>query len=327
MKHHDPNLVTPIYVKTDPDTPQPEEDVYYVLSAEGLFLCRNHPFFSSSVPARDWPGELAPQDTFLRLDYPKVPQRLMELAVAFFAWIGKKYDAEAALLLAWDEQAKEVHLIVPEQLTTVFRNYWGDRYPTGVRYDAPPKLPEGWIIFGDLHSHVDGAAYASWVDKNDETYRAGLHIVVGRVHQEPPEFHVEAIVDGARFTVKPELVLEGYQRRAATVPQRWLEMVKVELVCYRHGRKCVTVLNTSAPDGGAPQAEDDGEDAEDVTSAAETHHDEERRRPGCDEGDDGHDTSGTEVKKIVLQLPAPKEGQDDSIVGQEAMNGQVAIKD
>ena len=34
-------LTTPLYVKTDPDMPWPEdENAFYVLSADGLFFCR-----------------------------------------------------------------------------------------------------------------------------------------------------------------------------------------------------------------------------------------------------------------------------------------------
>ena len=85
-------LVTPIYVKTCSQTPWPErEKMFYLLAANGLFLCRNHPFFQSCVPAGSGPGELATQEAFFDIKYPKVPRHLLELTVGFFAKLGKKY--------------------------------------------------------------------------------------------------------------------------------------------------------------------------------------------------------------------------------------------
>ena len=52
MKHPDPNLSVPIYVKSADDMPWPaEEKAFYLLSREDLFICRNNRWFTSSVPA------------------------------------------------------------------------------------------------------------------------------------------------------------------------------------------------------------------------------------------------------------------------------------
>ena len=78
-------LVTPIYLKTENDMPWPEEkNAFYLVSKEGLFFCRNSRFFKSCVPARGGPCELANQEAFLELQYPMIPQDLVELAVGFF---------------------------------------------------------------------------------------------------------------------------------------------------------------------------------------------------------------------------------------------------
>ena len=215
MKFVNPDLITPIYVKTRSNMPWPEkEQAFYLLARDGLFFCRNSRFFQSCVPARSGPGELAGQDAFLEFQYPRISQALLELAVGFFEKAKQRYGREAALLLAWDYRTKQVRLLVPRQRCTVYRNYYGT-YPIGVHYELPAELPEDSFIFGDIHSHVDGSAYASATDKEDEHHRPGLHIVVGRIGDEPPEFHIEATVDGMRFEVDQELVLEGYRRRAA----------------------------------------------------------------------------------------------------------------
>ena len=83
--------------------------------------------------------------------------------------------------------------------------------------------------FGDVHSHVHYAAYASSTDKADESHSAGLHVVVGRIQNEPPEIHAEAVVDGMRFVMDPQEVIVDYARRRTQIPDEWLARVVVEV--------------------------------------------------------------------------------------------------
>ncbi len=219
MNHAKLKLITPIYLKTENSMPWPEErDVFYLVTRDGLFFCRNNRFFKSCVPARGGPGELANQEAFLDFQYPKIPQALVELAVGFFDQVNQKYRSEAALLLAWDESIQQVRLLVPKQICTVYQSD-NSTYPIGVHYEFPARLPKDSFIFGDIHSHVDGAAFASLTDKHDEYHRPGLHIVVGRIGEEPPDFHIEASVDGMRFGVDPDQVIAGYRGRVGVSPK------------------------------------------------------------------------------------------------------------
>ncbi|MBI2926278.1 MAG: Mov34/MPN/PAD-1 family protein [Verrucomicrobia bacterium] len=230
MKLPSEKLLTPFHLKTASDVPWPaDEKLFYLLTANGLFRCRNHPFFRSSVPVNDWPAELAAHRPFLKLSYPKIPQRLFERVIGFFARIGDDHGAEAAVLLAWHKTAHRLEVIVPEQCTLVGTTWSGRPFPVEVRYEIPP-LPPDLMLIGDIHSHVDMPAYASAMDKDDELHRPGLHIVVGRLSLEPPELHIEVTVDGTRFQVHdPKLVLAGYHhRRPHEVPQEWIAKVKVE---------------------------------------------------------------------------------------------------
>jgi PRTRC genetic system protein A len=230
MQPEPSGLLTPIYHKTSADMPWPKDAVFFLLAANGLFLCRNHPLFRSCVPARRWPGELAPQQEGLTPQFPKVPQTIVEAAVGFFARVAELHQAEAAALLTWDKASGAVRLFIPQQRCTVEETSRGDRYPLGVRYDLPTRLPDGVILLGDIHSHPDMSAFASHTDCADEDYRAGLHIVVGRLDREPPQFHAEAAVDGIRFRLDPAQVLGGYARRRQAVPQNWLERVTIKLL-------------------------------------------------------------------------------------------------
>lgn len=230
MNSPNDRLHTPIFVKSGDEMPLPEESpVFHLITRDGLFRCRNHPFFRSSVRVDEFPSELAAHRPYLKLRYPKLPRKLLEQIVGFFSIVGRRHGSEAAVLLAWDRTAEEIVPIVPEQTGIVGRGWHGDPFPMELLYEIPP-LPPQWTLIGDLHSHVDGPAYASTQDKSDEEYRPGLHLVVGRLRFEPPEFHCEVTVDGARFTV-PDLgmVSAGYdRRREREVPVEWLDKLTVK---------------------------------------------------------------------------------------------------
>jgi hypothetical protein len=229
-------LLTPILLKTSDDMPWPEEEsVFQLVTADGLFLCRNHKFFTSSVPTDRWSPELGAHAPFLRLRYPRLPQRMFERIVGFFAVIGETFGAEAAALLAWNEPERRVEVVVPKQRSFVSSGWSGRCYPLSVEYDVPP-LPDGWMWIGDAHSHADEAAFASAQDAKDEHHRPGLHIVVGRICSDP-EFHIDATVDRMRFRIQTlETVVEGYSRpRIAEVPTEWINNVEVCRWTSQHG--------------------------------------------------------------------------------------------
>lgn len=222
------SLVTPIFAKQTDDEPWPEDKVFYLVTADGLFLCRNHSFFRSCVPARRWPGELAHQSARLDLTYPPIPQAMLQQIVGFFHAAWQMFGSEAAVLVAWNQLQERVELIVPTQTVTVCKNAWGDVFPIGVHYEIPADLPPHLNVFCDIHSHGDMEAYTSTTDAEDETFRAGLHIVVGRLDQPAPQFHVAAVVDGTRFKVPVEQICGSYEERDDTFPQDWLRQITVK---------------------------------------------------------------------------------------------------
>jgi len=222
-------LLTPIYLKLTSEMPWPEhEKVFHLLSRDGLFICRNHPFFRSSAPTHVGPAELAPHEPSLRLSYPRVPQRLFEKIIGFFARIGMKYGAEAAVLLAWNRDTNALEVIVPEQTSIVSSNWTVRPYPIEVHYEIPP-LPPHLMLVGDLHSHGCEDPYFSTMDKQDDLHRPGLHVVVGNVDRELPLWLLEVVVEGTRFKVNDaSLVIEGFERRRMhEVPLEWEQKVKI----------------------------------------------------------------------------------------------------
>lgn len=222
-------LLTPILAKASEELPWPQDErLFYVLAREGLYLCRENEFFRSCVKAKDGPSELYPQQPFFEPRFPEIPPALIERAVGFFTRIADLHGSEAAALFVWDRGKRRVRLVIPEQTATMGGSGPAYRYPIGVHYDPPADLPPDQVVFGDIHSHVNYAAYASYTDVKDELHSAGLHVVVGRIRDEPPEFHVEAVVDGERFVLQLSQVAAGYRERQMDIPRQWLDRVKIK---------------------------------------------------------------------------------------------------
>lgn len=228
MKPLDDRLLTPIYAKQTADEPLPEDRAFHLLSSTGLMFCRNEKFFRSAVPAQRPPCELAPQKEFLEWLCPPIPQELIERAVGFFDW-AMKQGGESVLLVGWRETTDEIELVCPQQTAYSYRNKRGSVYPETVKYELPFPVPDGLLFVGDVHSHCDMAAYTSAMDREDDAQFNGLHFVVGRLNDEPPEFHLQASIDGVRFNIPRRLAFDGYQVRNHDFPAEWRKQHVVEL--------------------------------------------------------------------------------------------------
>jgi len=232
MKIDHPNLSIPIHLKLSDNQPWPEDKVFYYLTKDGMFLCRNNPFFRSSAKTWKVPKGLAAHNERLTFQFPKLSQQQLELIVGFFSVIAKKQNSEAAILLVWNLESQQVELLCPDQVANVGNDYvdWKGKKqmggPMDVKYQIP-DMPPNKMVFGDIHSHVTMSAFASSMDMNDEVDKPGIHIVVGKIDKEPPQFHIEATVDGVRFDIRDlESVAEGYEKRnEADVSEEWINKV------------------------------------------------------------------------------------------------------
>jgi hypothetical protein len=219
----------PLYLKTDAGMPRPADPEFYWLTQDGAFLCRNHPFFTSDVPARRPIKALAPHASRCEVRFPRVKASTLEFIVGFFARVYELHRSESVVLLFWDLDAQRYKVHVPEQEATVSRGWGGGRSPIDVRYVVPTPPPPRHLLVGDVHCHGNLGAFASLTDEIDERYRDGVHGVVGRIESEPPQFHLELAIDGHRFELQEDQLFEGYRQRRRYVPRKWLDRVKVKV--------------------------------------------------------------------------------------------------
>jgi hypothetical protein len=194
-----------------------------------MFLCRNEAFWESDVPTTRHPRGLAQHGAYCRPRFPPLGTAALEYVVGFFDHVYRVHQAESVVLLLWNALRSRYRLWVPQQETKVWESSSGIRAAVDVAYQIPVPLPAGHLLVGDIHCHCDFGAYSSGTDKYDEKYRDGVHVIVGHVEREPPEFHLELSVDGYRFALEFGHLFRGYRRRRRIVPQRWLEQIKVRV--------------------------------------------------------------------------------------------------
>jgi PRTRC genetic system protein A len=218
----------PVYLKTAAEMSRPTDPEFFLLAQNGTFLCRNHPFFTSDVQTRRPIRALAEHAPSVTIRYPKLKASTLETIVGFFWRVYELHRSEAVVLLLWDLKEKRYRLCIPPQEASVWQSRSGRRSPQDVRYRVP-ALPPGQLLVGDIHSHCNMGAFASHQDAMDEIHRDGVHAVVGRIEDEPPEFHVELAIDGHRFQLEPGQLFEGYSVRRNFVPKAWIEQVQVRI--------------------------------------------------------------------------------------------------
>lgn len=222
-------LPIPVLLKTDSDMPRPDDPEYYLVAQDGVFLCRNHRFFSTDVPVKRPIRSLVKHQARCHVHYPKVGRTTLSYIVGFFNRVYEKHSSEAVVLLFWDLKDKRYRICVPEQKAKVWESYNGCRSPKSVAYKMPPQSMSHMLLVGDVHSHGNLGAYSSCTDVDDEIYRDGVHVVIGHIKEEPPEFHLEMAIDQRRFKMRFEQFFEGYDQRRLAIPQEWMDKVSITI--------------------------------------------------------------------------------------------------
>jgi len=210
----------PLYLKTL-EFAEPSASLYYLVTANGIFLVQKTTLFSSTTAAQAVPGLLS-QEASCQLLFPRVPRTLMEQVYGFFHVVYEQWQGEAIVFLYYAPESGTFRLGVPPQ--TLFRYRIVDRWRTERRvvYGSLPR-PQGFVKLGDVHSHADLPAFFSCIDDQDDT-EDGLRIILGNLHQGQPEVSASFVTNGTRFLLDPEEAVEQFSLPLPP-PQEWLERV------------------------------------------------------------------------------------------------------
>lgn len=205
--------------------------VRYVVAADGAFLERRTPLYSTCVRVPGPLASLGSHDEHCRLTCGRLPRLMTRAMLAFFRAAYHLHGGEAALVLLYDPIRRAFRWHCPPQTVEVHQGFGGRlRASDSVEYEMPLNLPEGCVVFGDAHSHGELPAVPSGTDKHDESHKDGLHLIVGRLDRPGGiDYHADFVMDGRRFTLGPSAVLEDPRcEPLSRVPAAWLRCIRIK---------------------------------------------------------------------------------------------------
>lgn len=158
-------------------------------------------------------------------EWSKIPANLIRYAWRYFAAVYEECKCEAAVLLYYHPTDKLWSLLVPVQYNCshasvsyavpnnlTIKEIEEDKdmkkqYAETVE-EAEELEEDGYILMGTIHSHCDFDAFHSGTDDADEVNFDGVHITIGRVNTETPNFASRIMVNGMEITMKMEEIAE-----------------------------------------------------------------------------------------------------------------------
>ena len=205
-------------ITTHDDLPEPVVP-YYVPTSDGWFIHKDTTFGKVLVKVPNHPQHLPKVEPKMTLNGVKFPSWLVAQAHSFFRYIYDLHKTEAAVVVTYNQSTKDWKLFIPEQYTT--------HGAVHQKHD-PNHLRPGYSAVGTIHSHCNFGAFHSGTDTHDADEFDGLHITLGHVDQDVPEYALMLAFNKQHFKVEIEDVIDlddpgtEYQR---TAPQWWARYV------------------------------------------------------------------------------------------------------
>mgnify|MGYP001565393702 CR=1 FL=1 len=212
----------PILLLRDGDA-MPEEPVAFVVGNNGAFVKRENVCFRAVVPTNELPM-LAPVQEGAKYLLPPMPAERVKQILLFFRAIWEREKSEAILLISYHVRRGTFRLDAPEQHVS------GGH----VNYDMP-RVSEGFVFVGTVHSHGSGNAYHSSVDLHDEEKFDGIHLTFGHVDRRLIDIVATLAVGGRRFLQPVERVLDGTRKVVAQTPKKSAHRARVRSIGPRAG--------------------------------------------------------------------------------------------
>lgn len=175
----------------------PDDDIYYIVSKEGIFLKKKIGVMESIAPVKNI-SILNSVNTMARMYINPIPAQTGAKILEFFKAVYQKFHGEAIVLLFYNEETGKYKVVPPTQKVTAA----ACDYNRGVTV-------EGYTMIGTIHSHAAMSAFHSGTDDDDEKTFDGLHITYGNVMAEEFSLSASIVANGFRFMVEPEQYMLG----------------------------------------------------------------------------------------------------------------------
>jgi len=141
----------------------------------------------------------------------RVPYRLLLQALKFFRAAWDEYRREEVLILYWVEEAQKYVLKHPKLDTA-------DEHHVDYReFNAK----EGWVRFGDFHSHQWGITQSS-IDEQDDIQMPGLHVIIGSMVRKTPTLQCIWSHGGQCWPVSADDVFVEDRELQVDFPDKWM---------------------------------------------------------------------------------------------------------
>lgn len=208
----------------------PNEDYAYIIAKDGFYMLKRNGVFESCTWIENIP-DLPEQEETFELKAKKIPYQLIKQALAFFYAVYQEHRTEAMVLLCYEDE--EWSIYVPEQTVS-----------TGsIKYENNGNRR----FAGSIHSHPGFGTTPSNTDDKDEICFDGIHIIIGRFDEVMSEMAVYAVVNGRRFEIEPETIIEDLPDPRLTVSPDWLKKVAPYRETLFEDKGTITIPQ---PDGG-----------------------------------------------------------------------------
>lgn len=185
----------------DGNNETPKDDIFYIISKEGIFLKKKVGLIDSITPV-DKISFLSTmkEENKASINIPKIPANLTSSVWLFFKKVYEKYNGEAIMLIYYNEKNKKYKMIVPKQEVS------------GGSLDYKTSIENGFNLIGDIHSHGSMSAFHSGTDSYDEKSFDGIHITFGNMNKEYFSISTSIVVNGFRVIVDSEKYLNGIEK-------------------------------------------------------------------------------------------------------------------
>jgi PRTRC genetic system protein A len=198
-----------------------EDVIYYAAAKQGWLLNMPTLFGVAQIVIKESPEILPKVTERFVLNGKKIP---MHMLTQFHDLARKNFDrikSECSAYLTYNPDTDDWKLFIPEQ--HVSHTSVNHRLEAGA-------IKHGYQAIGTIHSHCDFNAFHSGTDKHDMGKMPGLHITIGHVNTDHPDFDFALSVHDSAFTIKYDQIVDverpldknGY----ATAPDHWLRFIK-----------------------------------------------------------------------------------------------------
>lgn len=186
------------------------EPFAYVTGHTGHFLVKRNKLFEACVRVECIPGQ-PEQREFFRLKTGKIPMALFRQVLAFLEKVYEAHRSEGIVLLTHENGQWGIH--VPDQEVGAAH----------LKYENKEKAR----VVGSIHSHPGFTSTPSGTDEHDELDFDGIHVVTAGFLPIADCITAFGVVNGRRFRIPVEDLIEDLAPVEATFPEEWLKRVKI----------------------------------------------------------------------------------------------------